>query len=190
MIARAAGVILGGGVIVYPTETVYGLGASALDLRAVQRVFRIKERPAERPISLAVSSFEMLEGVAEVSAGDLDLLRRLLPGPISVLVRKREIVPDLLTAGSPLVGIRFPDHEIARGIIERTGPITSTSANITGSPPPASLEDISEDITGSVDLVVDGGRCRYAEPSTLLDLSSRKILRPGAGLEVLLREIS
>lgn len=190
MIAEAARLIIGGGVVVYPTETVYGLGANALDEQAVIRVFQIKKRPLTMPIFLAVSSLDMLDKVAEVRKEDRALLEQLLPGPVSVLVRKKEVVPDLLTAGSPLVGIRFPEHEMAQRIIDRTGPITSTSANRTGSPSPASASEVSSEIAERVDLVVDGGKCRYARASTLLDLEKREIIRPGVGLESVLEAIS
>jgi len=99
-------------------------------------------------------------------------------------------VPDILTAGSSLVGIRFPDHETALKIIDLAGPITSTSANRTGSPSPTSASEVSREIADRVDLVVDGGKSSYAEPSTLLDLCSRKIVRPGAGLDKVLKAIS
>ena len=190
MIANATRLVTGGGVIVYPTETVYGLGANALDEQAILRVFQIKRRPHNKPISLAVSSTEMLQMVAELSKEDLALLEGIFPGPISVLVRKKNIVPDILTAGSPMVAIRFPDHEIALRIIERCGPITSTSANRTGSRPPSSADEVSNEIADRVDLVVDGGKCRYAEPSTLMDLEKREIIRAGAGLDKALKAIS
>ncbi|MDM7911546.1 MAG: L-threonylcarbamoyladenylate synthase [Methanotrichaceae archaeon] len=177
-------------MIVYPTETVYGLGANALDEQAILRVFQIKKRPLSMPIFLAVSSFEMLEKVAEVSERDLELLREILPGPVSVLVKKRNIVPDILTAGLPHVGIRYPDHEVALRIIDQAGPITSTSANRTGSPPPTSTTEVSLEIAERVDMVVDGGKSRYSEPSTLLDLTSRKIIRPGAALGKVLKAIT
>ena len=190
MIASTARYVIGGGVIVYPTETVYGLGANALDEQAVMRVFQIKKRPLSKPIFLAVSNFEMLMNVAEVSQDDLDLLKQLLPGPVSVLVRKKSIVPDILTAGSPLVGIRYPDHETALRIIDLAGPITSTSANRTGSPPPTSAAQVSSEIQDRVDAVVDGGKCRYGQSSTLLDLQKREIIRPGAGLDKAMKAIS
>jgi L-threonylcarbamoyladenylate synthase len=190
MIARAARYVIGGGVIVYPTETVYGLGANALDEQAVMRVFQIKKRPISQPIFLAVSNFEMLKNVAEVSKDDLDILQQLLPGPVSVLVKKKGIVPDILTAGSPLVGIRYPDHETALRIIDLAGPITSTSANRTGSPPPTSAAKVSPEIQDRVDAVVDGGKCIYKQPSTLLDLQKREIIRPGAGLDKVMKAIS
>jgi L-threonylcarbamoyladenylate synthase len=190
MIASAARYVIGGGVIVYPTETVYGLGANALDEQAVMRVFQIKKRPLSKPIFLAVSNFDMLMNVAEVSRDDLDLLEQLLPGPVSVLVRKKPIVPDILTAGSPLLGIRYPDHETALRIIDLAGPITSTSANRTGAQPPTSAASVSPEIRDRVDAVVDGGKCRYAQPSTLLDLQKREIIRPGAGLDKVMKAIS
>jgi L-threonylcarbamoyladenylate synthase len=190
MTAEAAKIILGGGVVIYPTETVYGLGASAFNETAILRIFEIKKRPLFMPITLAVSSLEMLGEVAEIQDEDLSLLKRLLPGPVTVLVKKRDVVPDVLTAGSPLVGIRYPDHEAALRMIAAAGPITSTSANITGQPAPSGPEEISDHIRRSVDLMVDGGRCRYAQPSTLLDLERRKIIRPGAGLEDVLKAVS
>ncbi|MDD1758826.1 MAG: threonylcarbamoyl-AMP synthase [Methanotrichaceae archaeon] len=190
MMAKAAQLIRSGGIIVYPTETVYGLGANALDEHTILRIFQIKNRPLKMPVFLAVSSLEMLQEVAEVTDKDLDLLKKLFPGPISVLVRKRDIVPDLLTAGSHLVGVRFPEHETAIKIIDKSGPITSTSANETGSIPPISVEEVSQRIRDKVDLIVDGGRSRYAQPSTLLDLSSRSIIRKGAGLDNVLKAIS
>ncbi|HPE50094.1 MAG TPA: L-threonylcarbamoyladenylate synthase [Methanothrix soehngenii] len=189
MIPSAARFIIGGGVVVYPTETVYGLGANALDEQAVMRVFLIKKRPLSMPISLAVSSLEMLREVAEVRDEDMDILEDLLPGPVSILLRKKSIVPDILTAGSSLVGIRFPDHESALRIIDKAGPITSTSANRTGQPAPVSAKEVSKEIEDRVELVVDGGRCKYCQPSTLLDLENRKIIRPGAGLVKALKAI-
>lgn len=190
MIKKAAFALLSGGVIAYPTETVYGLGANALDEKAILKVFQIKKRPLSMPIFLAVSSFEMLRTVAEISDQDMAVLEHLMPGPTSVLLKKRSIVPQMLTAGSPLLGVRFPDHHVALEIIDAFGPITSTSANKTGHPPPTTAEEISEEIARGVDLIIDGGRCRYAEPSTLLDLHSRRIIRAGAELEKVRRAIS
>lgn len=189
MIAEAARIIRRGGAVVYPTETVYGIGASALDERAILRVFEIKERAISRPIFVAVSSFEMLEEVALLSEPEMDLVRKLLPGPVSVLVRKSSSVPDVLTAGSPYVGIRYPDHEMALELISLAGPITSTSANISGKPSPASAEEVDPELARRADMVLDGGRSRLAMPSTLVDISARKILRQGAGLEKVLKAI-
>jgi L-threonylcarbamoyladenylate synthase len=189
-IREASKTIISGGVIVYPTETVYGIGASALDEQAILRVFQIKRRPMSIPIFLAVSSLEMLDRVAEISTNEREILERLMPGPVSVLVRRKDVVPNVLTAGSPLVGIRFPDHEMALRIIDAAGPITSTSANLTGSPSPASAEEVSQEIAERVEMVLDGGKCKFGQPSTLLDLTNRTIIRPGAELEKVKKAIS
>lgn len=182
-ISRAADVLTGGGTVVYPTETVYGIGASVFIPRAVERVFEIKGRPRGMPLSVAVASFEMMGEIARIDDGDLPLLRRVLPGPITFLVERGHKLPDLVTAGSELVGIRFPDHPAALELIALSGPITSTSANLSGLPPPASLGELDDEIRKKVDLVLDGGRSMYGRPSTLVDLADRKVIRKGAGIE-------
>ena len=181
--AEAAKVLAAGGTVVYPTETVYGIGASAFIPEAVERVFEIKGRSREMPLSVAVASFEMIGLVASVGEEEIRLLRKVLPGPVTVLVKKSPDLPDLVTAGSPLVGIRFPDHPMALELIGMAGPITSTSANLSGQPPPASIEELDPKIAGMVDLVLDGGRSRFASPSTLIDLGGRKVIREGAGID-------
>jgi L-threonylcarbamoyladenylate synthase len=182
-ISRAAEVLTRGGTVVYPTETVYGIGASVFIPRAVERVFEIKGRPRGMPLSVAVASFEMMGEIARIDDGDLPLLRRVLPGPVTFLVERGPKLPDLVTAGSELVGIRFPDHPMALELIALSGPITSTSANLSGLPPPASLAELDGEIRKNVDLVLDGGRSRYGLPSTLVDLAERKVIRRGAGME-------
>jgi L-threonylcarbamoyladenylate synthase len=189
MIAEAVHFLLSGGTIIYPTETVYGIGASAFHRAAIQKVFDIKRRPASMPLSVAISSFEMLDKVAEIEEGELAILEALLPGPVTVLLKAKESLPELLTAGSSLVGIRYPEHELALKLIDGAGPITSTSANLTGSPSPAAVDEIDIEISQSVDMVIDGGRCRFSEPSTVLDLGARKIIRPGAGMDKVLEVI-
>jgi len=182
-ISRAAEVLTRGGTVVYPTETVYGIGASVFIPRAVERVFEIKGRPRGMPLSVAVASFEMMGEIARIDDGDLPFLRRVLPGPVTFLVERGPKLPDLVTAGSELVGIRFPDHPMALELIALSGPITSTSANLSGLPPPASLAELDGEIRKNVDLVLDGGRSRYGLPSTLVDLAERKVIRKGAGME-------
>jgi L-threonylcarbamoyladenylate synthase len=189
MIAEAARLIISGGTVVYPTETLYGIGASAKNSAAVKKVFDIKRRPKTMPISVAVSSFRMLMEVAAIDPGDLEILDRLLPGPVTVLVKVRRSLPEVLTAGSSRVGIRYPDHNLALRLIDLAGPITSTSANLTGSPPPVSFEEIEPLIAKSVDMVIDGGRCRIGEASTVFDLESKKIIRRGAGIDKVLELI-
>ena len=149
----AANAIKAGKIVAYPTETVYGLGALALEKSTVEKVIALKQMTLMKPISLAVSNFSMLETVAFEE--DVDLLHQLLPGPITVLLRKKDIVPDMLTAGAHLVGIRFPSHKVARALIDSVGaPITSTSANVTSAQPATSARDVNI----SVSCVIDGAK--------------------------------
>jgi L-threonylcarbamoyladenylate synthase len=172
----AVGIVKSGGVIAYPTETVYGVGALALQEPTVKKVIALK-RMGPKPISLAVSNFKMIKEVAFVD--DFDILKDLLPGPITVILRKREVVPDILTSGSHFVGVRYPSHKIARLLIAKVGaPITSTSANITSFEAPMSAQDV----TLSVDYVLDGGPSVLG-PSTVVDLVNKMIVRRGAGYE-------
>jgi L-threonylcarbamoyladenylate synthase len=167
-IRTAVDVIKSGGTVVYPTETVYGLGADAFSEAALRKVYEIKKRDLSLPLSLAVSSFEMLEAVAYVDPASLAILKELLPGPVTVLLKKRDIVPGLLTAASDLVGVRFPDNKIAQNIIRDTGPITSTSANISGRNPPTRVEEVEIES----DVIINGGRCKYSMPSTVVAMTS------------------
>jgi L-threonylcarbamoyladenylate synthase len=172
-VVRAARIVAGGGVIAYPTETVYGIGALAMDTQAIRRVFSIKRRPESQPLSIAVSSLEMLQDVAYVEREDF--IRRFLPGPVTVILKKKSVLPDTLTAGSAFVGIRYPDHPMALELIGLTGPIVSTSANLHGEPDPVTADEVTVD----VDYLLDGGRSQYAGPSTIVDLHAYKIVRKG-----------
>jgi L-threonylcarbamoyladenylate synthase len=135
-----------------------------------------------KPISLAVSNFSMLETVAFVE--DVDLLHQLLPGPITVLLRKKHIVPDILTAGAHLVGIRFPSHKVARALIDSVGaPITSTSANVTSAQPAKSARDVKI----RVSCVLDGGKAILG-PSTVVDLVNQVVVRRGAGYDIVVEK--
>lgn len=169
----AAEIVRSGGVVAYPTETVYGIGALACDVAAVGKVFRLKKRPESLPLSIAVSNMDMLRDVAYVEHEDF--IRRFLPGPVTVILKKKETLPDVLTAGSDRVGIRYPDHQLALDLINRTGPIVSTSANLHGQPDPVTADEVTVD----VDYLLDGGRCRYAGPSTIVDLATYRVVRKG-----------
>ena len=178
----AAEIIRRGGVVIYPTETVYGIGADALSKPAVRRVFAIKKRTLA--MSLAVSGYEMIEDVAIC---DMATIQKLLPGPVTVILKKKPVVPDILTAGSDKVGIRYPDHEMTLRLIDLAGtPITSTSANRSGEPPAREVREISRALLHDVDYTVDGGRCRYGTASTVIDLVDMRILRKGAGYQACL----
>ncbi|NMA11107.1 t(6)A37 threonylcarbamoyladenosine biosynthesis protein RimN [Methanoculleus chikugoensis] len=167
------------GLVVYPTETVYGLGADALSEDAVMRVYEAKNRPVSKPISVAVSDMEMLDAVAVVDDAARAFIERFLPGPVTVVLPAKSCLPEILTGGTGLIGVRWPDHEIALAIISRLDtPITSTSANISDDIPPTRPEEVSV----PHDYLVDGGELS-GTPSTVVDLTARRILRKGAEWE-------
>jgi len=173
-VSKAVQVLKQGKVIAYPTETVYSLGADIFNDQAVGKVFDLKGRDYTKPLLVAVSDFEMLEQLVDVGKGDLILLKKLLPGPVAVLLPKKQKVTDLVTANSSKVGIRMPDNDLAREIIKEFGPITSTSVNLAGKEPVTRAEDIDL----PVDYIIKG-ECEYCESSTLVDLETKKILRKG-----------
>ena len=167
------------GLIVYPTETVYGLGADALSEYAVHRVYEVKGRPMGQPISVAVSDEEMIDAIAHVSDEAREFIREFLPGPVTVLLPVKSCLPSILSGGTGKIGIRMPDNAVARAIIdELDAPITSTSANISGTPAPVTKEEVNV----PYDLFIEGGNLS-GTPSTIVDLESRQILRPGADIE-------
>ncbi|NJD75836.1 MAG: threonylcarbamoyl-AMP synthase [Candidatus Methanoperedens sp.] len=177
-IKKAADILRTGGVVVYPTETVYGIGANIFSENALEKVFSIKGRKKDKPISIAVSGFEMMDTLAYISDKEREFIRKFLPGPVTVLLKKKISVPESLSSGD-LVGIRYPDHDAAVRLLELAGvPITSTSANLSGEAPPHRVDDIKL----SADYILDGGECN-AQPSTVVDLINRKIVRKGAKFE-------
>ncbi len=176
-IGRAAEIVKNGGVIAYPTETVYGAGALATDVGALTRVYEIKKRPLSQPLSIAVSSMDMLRSVAKVEYEDLIL--KFMPGPVTIILKKKKTLPDILTAGSKYVGIRWPDHKMALDLIDRVGPIVSTSANLHGEKDPVRADEVKI----PVDYVLDGGPCKYGAPSTIVDLHECTIVRKGVKYE-------
>jgi len=180
-IEAAAGIILGGGLVVYPTDTSYGLGASALDRGAVERVYRVKRRPPTKPIHVVVSDLGMVERYAHVGVGARRLAGRFWPGPLTLVLRKREGLSDALSPGGT-VGFRVPDHPVALALVRRAGvPITATSANLTGRPDPYTVEEVLGYFGGAVDLYLDAGRLPRRSPSTVVDLTRHppRVLREG-----------
>ncbi len=175
-INKAADILKGGGIVVYPTETVYGIGANIFSEKALKKVFEIKKRNSDKPISVAVSSFKMMDELVIIGKKEQDFIEKFLPGPVTILFKKKKSVPDILTPGTEMVGIRYPGHRIAIELIERAGvPITSTSANFSGDEPPHSIDEIKI----SADYILDGGIC-MSEPSTVVDIVNMKIVRKGA----------
>jgi L-threonylcarbamoyladenylate synthase len=176
IVERAVRVLRRDGIIVYPTDTVYGLGGDAFSDDAVLRVYEAKMRPVGKPISVAVSDTEMLFALARVDDFSQDFIARFLPGPVTVILESRSCIPDLLTVGTGRVGIRIPAHALALEIIRGLdSPITATSANISGGKDPVSPDEVRV----PYDLLVDGGTLSGL-PSTVVDLVEGRILRRGA----------
>lgn len=167
------------GLIVYPTDTLYGLGADALSDEAIFKVFEAKGREYHRPISIAVSDPDMIGAVAYVDDLAQACIDEFLPGPVTIVLKARNIISPQLTAGTKRIGIRYPDHEVALKIISGfDSPITATSANISGGPDPVCVEMCNV----PYDCVVNAGPLPGI-PSTVVDLVDRQIIRAGAGIE-------
>ena len=181
-IAEAAAAIRAGGLVIYPTETVYGLGADACSDEAVTKVFGAKHRLLKNPIPIAVNSFEMARKIAESTPAVEKLFEKFLPGPLMLVVSAKPKISKLVTAGTGKVGIRVPDHTIALRLIEFVGgPVTATSANLSGKPAPRVMEEAIEQVGRSVAIALNAGKCKLGVPSTVVDLTSGrpKILREG-----------
>lgn len=180
---EALSILRGGGVVAFPTDTVYGVGADPLQEEAVVALFQAKGRPAEKAIPLLLSEMSQVEAVArEVPAAAEALTRRFWPGPLSIVVWAREEVPALVRAGGETVALRMPDHPVALGLIGAFGrPLAVTSANLSGHPAPVTVEEVLSQLRGRIPLLVDGGQCPGGDPSTVLDLTVTppRILRPG-----------
>jgi len=183
-IERAAGLLQRGRVVAFPTETVYGLGANALDPRAVARVFEIKRRPVFDPLIVHVDRLSWVERLTRaVPPSAARLMRRFWPGPLTLVLPKAPIIPDLVTAGLPTVALRMPAHEQALSLLRTCGiPICAPSANPFGYVSPTCAEHVVEQLGDAVDQVVDGGSCELGIESTIVDLSTgvARILRHGA----------
>lgn len=182
-IARAAEIIRDGGLVAFPTETVYGLGANALDPEAVQRIYKVKGRPLASPLIVHVASEAMARSIAadwpELAQ---KLVARFWPGPLTVIVKKAALVPDLVTAGLDSVGVRLPAHPVARALIERAGvPLAAPSANRFTEISPTRAEHVQTAFGDSIPLILNGGACEVGIESTVVFLrrDSPVILRPG-----------
>ncbi len=176
-ITAAVAAIRRGDLVVYPTETVYGLGANALDPEAVERVFEAKGRSREKPLSMALPELSAAAEYTRMSDRERAFCERFLPGPVTVLVERTDRVSDVLVDGRTRVGIRVPDHGLARELARRTGPITATSANRSGEPSARRVEEIDPAIRESA-VVLDGGETSGGE-STVVDVSDGRIVRRG-----------
>lgn len=184
-IREAVSVLNSGGVIIYPTDTLYGLGANALDEKAVEKVFKIKKRPLSKPLPIAVKNIVWAKGLACISRKNTEVLESIWPGKVTAVLPKRDIVPAITTAGSSTVGMRVTDHSFVNKLLGRFGyPLTSTSANISGEEPTNDINKIIESFGKSFfrpDLVIDVGILAKSDPSLVIDLTTGKpkILRIG-----------
>ncbi|AXJ00923.1 L-threonylcarbamoyladenylate synthase [Cyclonatronum proteinivorum] len=170
-----------GELVVFPTETVYGLGASAWNAKAVRKIFETKGRPADNPLIVHISNVDMVKQFTpSVSARVKLVMQKFWPGPLTLILRKKEEVPDIVTAGLDTVALRMPNHPVALQLIELSGPLVAPSANKSGRPSPTRPEHIFADY-GKKLPVIDGGPCNIGIESTVLDLTQNPplILRPG-----------
>ena len=187
-LARAAEVIRAGGLVAFPTETVYGLGADALSAEAVARIFEAKERPRFDPIIVHVASPEEAEGLwREVPATARKLMEGFWPGPLTLVLPKSRAVPEIVTAGLPTLAVRMPDHPVALGLIRAAGrPIAAPSANRFGRPSPTHHEHVLDSLEGQIEAVLACGPTQVGIESTVISLveSPPRVLRPGGFLFV------
>jgi len=180
---QAAAILRNGGLVALPTETVYGLGANALDADAVARIYEVKGRPATSPLIVHVCSVEMARGLARVWPAEADTLAaRFWPGPLTMVVPKREVIPDIVTAGLDTVGLRLPAHEVMLEVIRRAGvPIAAPSANRFTELSPTTADHVRAAFGNTLDMILDGGPCKVGIESTVVSLAGEEpvLLRPG-----------
>jgi len=181
-IALAARIIKKGGLVAFPTETVYGLGANALNAKAVLKIFKAKKRPLDNPIIVHIARKKDIYKVAkEVPKKAEKLIKKFWPGPLTLVLKKSEKIPYEVTAGLETVCVRMPSHPIALALIKKSKPIAAPSANLAGRPSPTRAEHVLQDLKGKIDAIIDGGETKIGLESTILDLTSKipTILRPG-----------
>lgn len=180
---EASQIILGGGLVAIPTETVYGLAANALDPVALKKIFIAKNRPQDNPLILHISKIEDIYKLAcDINDENVKILEELWPGPLTVVFKKKNIVPREVSAGLDTVAIRIPEKKLTRRFIDMCGvPLAAPSANLSTKPSPTNAPDVLQDMEGRIDAVIDGGDSKIGLESTVLDLSGDHptILRPG-----------
>ena len=188
-----AEIIKNGGVVIFPTETVYGIGVNGLDEKAIKKLYDIKQRPLEKPISLLVGNMDMVEKITKnITELEYKLMKAFFPGPFTIILKKKNIVPDILTSNQDTVGIRMPEEEIARKLIEYANvPIATPSANISGKKSGTNLKDIMKDFEHKVDFFIDGGESKLGIGSTIVKVidGNVHILRQGTITKEQIKEI-
>jgi L-threonylcarbamoyladenylate synthase len=178
----AAEIIKKGGLVAFPTETVYGLGADALNEKAVRRIFEAKKRPADNPLIVHISNIKDAYKIAEVSEIAEILMQEFFPGPLTLVMNKKDIVPYATTGGLENVAVRMPKHKVALKLIELAGVVAAPSANLAGKPSPTNAKHVLEDFGGEIEAIIDAGEAEIGLESTVVDTTTYPvtILRPGA----------
>jgi L-threonylcarbamoyladenylate synthase len=183
IIGKASKLICSGEIIAFPTETVYGLGANALDPTSVSKIFKVKGRPSDNPLIVHIADMKTLRTlVSEIPPGAIRIINKFWPGPITLVLKKSKIVPKITTGGLNTVAIRMPRNNVALALIKKSGlPIAAPSANISGRPSPTSASHVRDDLNGKIKLILDGGSTEIGIESTVIDMTQRApvILRPG-----------
>ncbi|MBI1793030.1 MAG: threonylcarbamoyl-AMP synthase [Chloroflexi bacterium] len=180
-IQLALEILSAGGLVAFPTDTVYGLGALAFDGKAVESIYTAKDRPIEKAIPILIGD---ARGLDKIASNVPDMARRLAarfwPGPLTLIVPKLPTLPETVSA-TDTVGVRVPDHPVARALLQAAGPMAVTSANISGRPSPATADEVQAQLGGRIALIIDGGRAPGGIPSTLADCTGRQpiVLRAG-----------
>lgn len=189
----AANIISEGNLVAFPTETVYGLGADGLNEAACQKIFAAKGRPSDNPLILHISNQDMLYNLVDSINDDAKkLIKTCWPGPLTLIMKKKSVVPDAVTAGLDTVAIRMPSDKIALNFITKANtPIAAPSANTSGKPSPTRAKDVFHDLNGKIPMILDGGSCKIGIESTVVDCSEKNpvILRPGYYTYEYLKEI-
>ena len=192
ILMSAAELIRGGALVGIPTETVYGLGANALDGEACLNIFKAKGRPADNPLIVHIARAEDAESIAYTNELYYKLADRFMPGPLTVIMPKKDIIPDSVTAGLDSVAVRCPEHKIANKLIKLSGvPIAAPSANRSGMPSPTTAQHVYKDMDGIIPMILDGGACEVGVESTVISItdSSITVLRPGRVTVEMLSEV-
>jgi len=180
-IKAALKILQNGGLVAFPTDTVYGVGALAFDGKAVESIYIAKQRPIEKAIPVLIAEAADMEKVGtNIPTIAYQLAARFFPGPLTCLVPKQPHLPESVSA-TETVGVRVPDHDVARALLRAAGPMAVTSANISGQPSPSTAQDVFAQLNGRIDLILDGGTTPGGVPSTLVDCTGDelKILREG-----------
>ena len=193
IIARAGEIIRKGGLVAFPTETVYGLGGDALNEASSEKIYAAKGRPSDNPLIVHIAELESLEHiVVKIPENAMRLARRFWPGPLTMIFEKAECVPYATTGGLHTVAVRMPSNKIAQALIRASGGyIAAPSANLSGRPSPTQAKYVIQDLEGRVDMILDGGASDIGLESTIIDLSGKVpvILRPGYITEEMLKEV-